>query len=67
MPDPLSIGAAAIMMFIWPGHDFPPQPYLSAAACERSLDQLRRAGHELFETVPGFRAWCVPDGPALMS
>ena len=45
----------------------PPQPYQSVAGCERGLDQLMRAGHELLKDVPGFRAWCVPDGPALVS
>lgn len=58
---------AALMMFIWPGHDIPPQPYQSVEVFERGLDQLRHAGHEVFETVPGFRAWCVPAGPALVS
>jgi hypothetical protein len=54
--------AAAIMMIVWPGHDIPPQPYPSYAVCERAVDQLRHAGHDLFQSVPGFRVWCVLDG-----
>lgn len=59
--------AAALMMIVWPHHDIPPQHYTSATACEHGLDQLRHAGHDLFQTVPGFHAWCVSDGPALTS
>jgi hypothetical protein len=59
--------AAAVLMIVWPGHDIPPQGYATAAKCEATLDMLRHAGHDLFETVPGFRAWCEPDGPDLVS
>lgn len=36
----LTITAAALMMFVWPGHDInqlQPQPYASMAECERAL------------------------------
>jgi hypothetical protein len=63
----MTLAAAAILIIVWPGHDIPPDHYPSRAVCEQTLDMLRHAGHDLFETVPGFRAWCEPDGPALMS
>lgn len=59
--------AAAILLIVWPGHDVPPQEYPTVAACEATLDMLQHAGHDLFKSVPGFRAWCEPDGPAMVS
>lgn len=52
---------AAVMMIVWPGHDIAPQGYTSLTACETARSQLLRAGHDLVQDIPGFRAWCVSD------
>lgn len=59
--------AGAFLIIIWPGHYYPPDPYPTQAACEQVLDNLMRAGHELMPSIPGFKAWCDPAGPALTS
>lgn len=52
--------AATLLVIVWPGHAVPVTPYPTRALCEDSLDRLRRAGHDLMEQIPGFRAWCEP-------